>query len=541
MIALSSRGNNDFGIPPTEVGRHRGGARALDPVTAGPIRSIVIVGGGTAGWMTAASLCKFLKNLPVRIRLIESDQIGTVGVGEATIPPIMDFIRGLGVDEDDCIKKSQATFKLGIEFKDWTRVGHAYMHPFGQTGFEIGPVAFSAYWLKARRAGHAARLEEYSLQAVAAGMGKFMRPVRSENSPVSGITYALHFDASLFARYLRAFSEERGVKRTEGRVKLVALRPDDGFIEALTLDTGERVEADLYIDCSGFRGLLIEEALKTGYEHWNRWLPCDRAVAVPCERTGPLSSFTRATARAAGWQWRIPLQHRVGNGYVYSSSFVTDAAAQEDLLSSIEGMPTAAPLKLTFATGRRKSFWNKNCVAVGLSSGFLEPLESTSIHLIQRGIAMLLTLFPDRDFRRAEIDRYNKILTAEYERVRDFLILHYSRTERDDGELWRYCRELPPPDSLAERIDLFRSHGRILREDFELFPAQSWLYVLVGQDVMPESDDPLVDLLDPELVTDNLRNIRDVVRKCAEAMPLHEDFIRRNCAAGGPPVRGSAA
>jgi tryptophan halogenase len=503
-------------------------------MTAAPIRSIGIVGGGTAGWMTAASLCKFLKNLPVRIRLIESEQIGTVGVGEATIPPIMEFIRGLGVDENDCIRKTQATFKLGIEFKDWTRLGHTYTHPFGQTGFEMGPVAFSAYWLKAFRAGRAGRLEEYSLQAMAAAMGKFMRPVPSPNSPLSGITYALHFDASLFARYLRAFSEERGVERTEGRVRSVSLRSEDGFIDALTLDSGERIEADLYIDCSGFRGLLIEEALATGYERWNRWLPCDRAVAAPCERTGPLSSHTRATAKAAGWQWRIPLQHRVGNGYVYGSDFVSDVHAQDELLASIEGKPMAGPLKLQFATGRRKRFWNKNCVAIGLSSGFLEPLESTSIHLIQRGIAMLLTLFPDRNYRTAEIDRYNKILAGEYERVRDFLILHYSQTERDDSELWRYCRNLPLPDSLLERVDLFRSHGRILREDFELFPAQSWLYVLVGQNVMPENDDPLVDILAPQAVHDNLTNIREVVKKCAEAMPRHEDFIRQNCAAPPP-------
>jgi tryptophan halogenase len=348
---------------------------------------------------------------------------------------------------------------------------------------------------------------------------------------LAGITYALHFDASLFAQYLRAFAEHRGVERTEGRVKSVSLQSENGFIDALTLESGERIEADLYIDCSGFRGLLIEEALQTGYEHWNDWLPCDRAVAVPCERTGPLSSYTRATAKTSGWQWRIPLQHRVGNGYVYSSGFVSDTRAQEELMASIEGRALANPLNLRFATGRRKRFWNKNCVAIGLSSGFLEPLESTSIHLIQRGIAMLLTLFPDRNFCPAEIDRYNKIFTAEYERVRDFLILHYSQTERDDSDMWRYCRNVALPDSLNERIDLFRSHGRILREDFELFPAQSWLYVMVGQNIMPESDDPLVDILDPQLVNENLTNIRNVIRKCAEAMPLHEDFIRQNCSA----------
>ena len=300
---------------------------------------------------------------------------------------------------------------------------------------------------------------------MAAYTGKFMRPVPAANSPLAGITYALHFDASLFARYLRTIAEAGGVERTEGRVKSVALKSEDGFIESLTLESGERIEADLYIDCSGFRGLLIEDALQTGYEHWNHWLPCDRAVAVPCERTRALSSYTRVTAKTAGWQWRIPLQHRIGNGHVYSSNFISDTEAQDELLRSIEGKALADPLKLQFATGRRKRLWNKNCVAIGLSSGFLEPLESTSIHFIQRGIAMLLTLFPDRNFRSAEIDRYNKILGAEYERVRDFLVLHYSTTERTDGELWSYCRNVPKPDSLQERIDLFQSHGRILRED----------------------------------------------------------------------------
>jgi tryptophan 7-halogenase len=500
-------------------------------MTATPIRSIAIVGGGTAGWMTAVSLAQFLKRLNVRVRLIESEQIGIIGVGEATIPPIMHYIRAAGIDENDLIRKTKATFKLGIEFKDWTRIGHSYMHPFGQTGLEMGPVAFSAYWLKALRAGKARRLEEYSLQAMAAYTGKFMRPVPAANSPLAGITYALQFDASLFARYLRDIAEAAGVQRTEGKVKSVSLKSEDGFIDALTLESGERIEADLYIDCSGFRGLLIEDALHTGYDHWNHWLPCDRAAAAPCERTEALSPYTRVTAKTAGWQWRIPLQHRVGNGYVYSSSFVSDSAATDEMLSGIEGKALADPLKLQFATGRRKHFWNKNCVAIGLSAGFLEPLESTSIHFIQRGIAMLLTLFPDRDFRSAEIDRYNKIIGGEYERVRDFLVLHYSMTERTDGELWGYCRNVSKPDSLQERIDLFRSHGRILREDHELFPTQSWLYVLVGQNIMPESDDPLVGLLDPQLVHDNLTNIRDVVHRCAQSMPAHEEFIKQNCAA----------
>jgi tryptophan 7-halogenase len=502
-------------------------------MTALPIRTIAIVGGGTAGWMTATSLVKFFRAADVHIRLIESEQIGIIGVGEATIPPIMHFIRAAGIDENDLIRKTKSTFKLGIEFKDWTRIGHTYMHPFGQTGFDMGPVPFSAYWLKAFRAGQAGRLEEHSLEATAAYAGKFMRPVQAANSPLERITYALHFDAGLFARYLRTIAEGGGVTRTEGKVKSVALHSASGFIRALTLESGEEVEADLFIDCSGFRGLLIEGALETGYEHWNHWLPCDRAAAVPCERTGALSSYTRVTAKAAGWQWRIPLQHRIGNGYVYGSNFLSDAHAQDELLASIEGRAMAEPLKLQFATGRRKRFWNKNCVAIGLSAGFLEPLESTSIHFIQRGIALLLSYFPDRNFNTADIDRYNKTVAAEYERVRDFLVLHYSCTERDDSEIWRYCRNVAKPDSLKEKIELFQSFGRLLREDNELFPLQSWLYVFVGQNIMPQADDPLVNTLAARQVADNLNNIRNVIRQCAQAMPTHEDFIKQNCSAVG--------
>jgi tryptophan halogenase len=500
-------------------------------MTVDRIRSIAIVGGGTAGWMTAASLSKFLKNLNCDIRLIESEQIGTIGVGEATIPPIMDFIRALEIDENDVIRKTKATFKLGIEFKDWTRLGHTYIHPFGPTGFEMERVAFSAYWLKLFQQGKASQLEDYSLQAAAARMGKFMRPIRAPTTPLETITYALHLDAGLFARYLRAYAEARGVVRTEGKVKQVSLRPEDGFIDSVTLESGERIEADLYIDCSGFRGLLIEDALKAGYDNWTQWLPCDRAVTAPCERTGPLSSHTMTIAKQAGWQWRIPLQHRVGNGYVYCSEFISDAKAQDELLSGLEGKALANTLQLRFVTGRRKLSWSKNCVAIGLSAGFLEPLESTSIHLIHRGIAMLLKYFPDRNFKSADIDRYNKTFAFEYERIRDFLLLHYRTTERDDCEFWRYCRNLPLSDSLNERIELFRSYGRILREDNELFPVQSWLYVFLGQNIVPGRYDPMADTLDPQQILTNLDNIRSVVRKCADAMPLHQDFIDQNCSA----------
>jgi len=494
-----------------------------------PIRDIVIVGGGTAGWMAAASFAKHLEKLNCNIRLIESEQIGTVGVGEATIPPIMDFIRLLGVEENDVVRAVKGTFKLGIAYRDWTRPGDLYFHPFGPTGFGMGPISFPAYWLKMFQEGKASRLEDYSIQAVAAFANKFMRPVHAPNTPLNKITYALHFDASLFARYLRNFSESRGVTRTEGKVRKVNLRPEDGFIASLEMENGETIAGDLFIDCSGFRGVLIEEALKTGYQDWTNWLPCDRALAVPTQNAGPPASFTQVTAREAGWQWRIPLQHRTGNGHVYCSAFTSDERAREVLLANLEGKVLTEPLPLRFTTGRRNKAWSKNCVALGLASGFLEPLESTSIHLIQRGIAMLLKFFPDRSFEPADIDRFNKIFEFEFGRVRDFLLLHYTHTERE-GAFWDYCRNIPLTDSLQEKIDLFKSHGRILREDTELFPAQSWLYVMIGQAILPRSYEPTVDTLGDSAILNNLTDIRAVVKRCVDAMPSHQDFIDRNCA-----------
>jgi tryptophan halogenase len=499
-------------------------------MTHTPIRSIVIVGGGTAGWMAAASFAKHLEKLNCKIRLIESEQIGTVGVGEATIPPIIDFIRLLGVNENEVVREVKGTFKLGIAYRNWTRPGDYFFHPFGPTGFGMGPISFPAYWLKMFLDGRASRLEDYSIQCVAAAANKFMRPVHAPNTPLNKITYALHFDASLFARYLRKFSEARGVVRTEGKVKTVSLRPEDGFIESVTLENGETVAGDLFIDCSGFRGLLIEDALKTGYQDWTKWLPCDRALAVPTENAGPPASFTLVTARDAGWQWRIPLQHRTGNGHVYCSGFISDDKARETLLSNLEGKPLADPLPLRFTTGRRNKAWNKNCVALGLASGFLEPLESTSIHLIQRGIAMLLKFFPDRNFEAADIDRYNKIFEFEFGRVRDFLLLHYTHTERQ-GAFWDHCRNIPLTDTLQEKIDLFKSHGRILREDTELFPAQSWLYVMIGQAIRPRGYEPTVDTIDEDTIQNNLNDIRAVVKRCVDSMPSHQTFIDQNCAA----------
>ncbi len=499
-----------------------------------PIRRIVIVGGGTAGWMAAASLSRFLGALKPEIRLVESAEIGTVGVGEATIPPIISFIRALGIDEDDLVRHTQATFKLGIEFRDWTRLGHRYFHPFGTAGFDIDGVPFHSCWHKMRSLGKAAPLEDYSITAAGSARGRFMRPVRAPNSPLESIVHALHFDASLFARYLRGYAEARGVKRTEGNVAKVELRGEDGFIDHLVLANGETVAGDLFIDCTGFRGVLIEGALKTGYDDWTDWLPCDRAVAVPCELSGPPPSYTLAHAKEAGWTWRIPLQHRAGNGHVYCSHFLDEDRAIETLMGGLEGKARAEPLRLRFTAGRRRKTWNKNCVALGLAGGFLEPLESTSIHMVQRGLSLLLQMFPDRRFELANTERYNRQLAFEYERIRDFLVLHYATNERDDTEFWRHCQQIQHPDSLKEKLEVYRSYGRIQREDNELFPVQSWAYVYTGQNILPRGYDPMADSVDPARMAAKLNDIRSVVQTCAETMPTHQAFIDQHCSALQP-------
>ena len=493
------------------------------------ISSIAIVGGGTAGWMVAAGLAKALTGMQISIRLVESNRIGPIGVGEATIPPIMDYIRQLGIDEDDLVRKLKATFKLGIGFRDWTRTGDSYFHPFGPTGPGMGAVSFPAYWLKMYLQGKARRLEEYCIQAAAAEMGRFTRPVHAPNTPLNKLTYALHFDATRFAQYLRGFAEARGVQRTEGEVRHVSLRPGDGFITSVELDSGESIAADLFLDCSGFSGVLIEQALATGYEDWSRWLPCDRAMVVHSERTAPPPPFTLVTARDAGWQWRIPLQHRDGNGYVYGSAFTGDGAARAVLESNLVGRELGEPVTLRFTPGRRRLSWNRNCIAFGLAAGFLEPLEATSIHLIQRGIAMLLKFFPDRDFAPADTQRYNRVMEFEFARVRDFLLMHYTQTQRA-GPFWEHCRSIPLTDGLHEKLELFKTHGRILREDSELFPVLSWLSVFVGQSVIPQRHDPMVDGLDPDKIMVKLDEIRCAVLRCTEAMPSHQEFIERNVA-----------
>jgi tryptophan halogenase len=500
-------------------------------VSAGaPIRRIVIVGGGTAGWMAATAMARLLNGSVSAITLVESDEIGTIGVGEATIPPIRTFNEMVGIDEDDFLRASGGTFKSGIEFVDWTRIGHRYMHPFGRFGADMDGVGFHQFWLKFR--DQTGAFEDYNLCAVAARLGRFERPSRDPRSILSTLNYAFHFDAGLYAAYLRRFAEKRGVVRREGKVAEVALRGEDGFIEAVTLAGGERIEGDLFIDCSGFRGLLIEEALGSGYEEWSAWLPCDKAVAVP-SASGPEDPlpYTRATARSAGWQWRIPLQHRTGNGLVYSSRDMTDEDAAAQLLSSLDAAPLAEPRFLRFTTGRRRKVWNRNCVALGLASGFMEPLESTSIHLVQAGISKLFALFPDCSFDPILAEEYNRLTAVQTEQIRDFLILHYKATERDDSPFWRRCRDMEVPESLQRKIDLFRAHGRLFRYEDELFAEASWLAVLIGQDIIPRRHDPLADTLPADEIAGTLARMKAFIAQAAAKLPRHGDYVAKHCPA----------
>jgi tryptophan halogenase len=507
-------------------------------VSERPLRRIVIVGGGTAGWMAAAALAQALKGRPCEIELVESEEIGIVGVGEATIPPIVGFNRALEIDEFDFIRATQATFKLGIQFVDWARLGHRYFHPFGPYDVDLGGLPLHHLWLRGRRLGDGSVIEEYSMAWAAANRNRFNRPHPDPRSALSTYTYAYHFDASLYAAYLRSYAEHRGVRRTEGKIIDVRLRADDGFIEQVVLAGGHAVAGDLFIDCSGFRGLLIEQALKTGYENWSHWLPCDRAVAVPCESAGDLTPYTRSTARAAGWQWRIPLQHRIGNGYVYCSRFLDDDEAAATLLANLDGPPLAAPRHLRFVTGRRRKFWSRNCLALGLAAGFMEPLESTSIHLIQTGIAKFVEMLPDRDMNAATVEEYNQSTQLEFERIRDFLILHYHATERDDSPLWRYCAAMDIPDTLGRKLAQFRRNAQFITDRHDLFQDNNWLAVYIGQLVWPEGYDARADARDPHEVLQQLRALRELFSAAASSMPSHRQFIERYCRA---PSTGAAA
>jgi tryptophan halogenase len=493
------------------------------------ISRIVIVGGGTAGWMTAAALAKILGTARHGITLIESEQIGTVGVGEATIPMIQLYNNVLGLDEDEFVRETNATFKLGIEFVDWRRIGHRYFHPFGMLGVDMDGIGFPHFWMRWNRAGGSLDYSHFNAETEAARAMRFQR-TSGETGPklMPSINYAFQFDASLYAAYLRRFAEARGATRVEGKVVDVA-QAENGDIASLTLESGQTVEGDFFIDCSGFRGLLIEQVYKAGYDDWSHWLPVNRAVAVPCDSVEELLPYTRSTAREFGWQWRIPLQHRIGNGYVYCDKYISEDEAAAKLLANLDGAPQADPRTLRFVTGRRKKSWVRNCVAFGLASGFLEPLESTSIHLIQVAIAKLMAMFPGDGINERLVDRFNDEMAFEYDNVKDFLIAHYKLTERNDTPFWDYVRTMDIPESLQEKFDVFRARGEVMSRHDELFKETSWYAVLAGQGLVPEGYHPVADAISEDELRLRLTKIRTGIQNRINSMPGHKEFIRKHC------------
>jgi len=499
----------------------------------GAIRKIVIVGGGTAGWMAAAPLAQRLARNPARgaaspceVILIESPEIGTIGVGEATLPTIRFYNAALGLDRADFVRKTKATFKVGIDFQDWGHVGNRFFHGFGGYGPTLGKYPSHMYWLRmAKEFDNMPSLENWSISSVMAREMKFTPPTDATPSVTDAYSYGFQFDAGLYANYLRDYAVERGAERIEGMIVEVEQHPESGFITAVKLRDGRRIEGDLFIDCSGFRALLMEGALKAGYDDWSEQLPCNSALAVPCASSGPLTPYTRVTAKDSGWVWRIPLQHRTGNGHVYSNAFTSDEAARRVLLDSIDGAALDEPRQLRFVTGRRRKSWYKNCVAVGLSAGFVEPLESTSIHLIETAVGKLLELFPDRDCSPALADEFNRFMGIRYESVRDFIILHYKLTKRDDSEFWRYCANMRIPDSLRHQIELFRETGRVAVYDPHSFAEPSFVAMLMGLGVMPKRYDPFVDQADIRQVHGHFAGLRDMVAQTVARMPGHEAYL----------------
>ena len=496
-------------------------------MNANRIRSVTIVGGGTAGWMAAAVLARTLGQR-LDITLVESDAIGTVGVGEATIPQIRLLNALLGVDEHRFLSATRGTFKLGIEFDGWRAPGERYLHAFGTIGQSQGMLPFYPYWLRARVAGDTHSLWDYSLNAVAARNHRYGHLDAVPGTALGPLVRAYHFDAGRYAALLRELAESNSVRRIEGRVGEVRC-DHEGHIREIQLEDGRRVGGDLFIDCSGFRALLMRE-LGVGYEDWRHWLPCDRAVAVGCERTDPLLPYTRAVAHDAGWQWRIPLQHRTGNGYVFCSEFLSEEDATRALLARLDGAPHGTPRVLRFETGRRTRFWSGNCVALGLAAGFLEPLESTSIHLVQSGLSRLLALFPAEGLQAAEIEAYNRQTAREWEQVRDFLILHYHANGREEP-FWQARRATPLPESLVERLAVFQSNGRLFRDGEELFTEVGWLQVLLGQGIEPRGYDPMADNPTADQLDRFLVAVRTAVEGAVDALPDHAAFIAATCRA----------
>jgi len=486
---------------------------------------IVIAGGGTAGWIAAAALSQQMGEI-LDITLVESKDIGTIGVGEATIPPMRTFHRLIGIDEQEFMKATSATFKLGIQFENWKQIGEKYFHSFGITGKQTIITDFIHFWLRGRELGIASEFGDYCLEYKAALKNRF-----SINEHAK-INYAFHLDAGRYAIFLRARAEARGVKRVEGKIAEVIQHPDSGFIASLKMDSGEDIPGDLFIDCTGMRGLLIEQTLKTGFEEWGHWLPCDSAIAFQTETTQPAVPYTKSVAHHAGWRWQIPLQHRVGNGIVYSSEHLSKDDALNLLTSSVDGKVLTEPNVIKFKTGRRKKSWNKNCIAMGLSSGFLEPLESTSIHMIMTAVTRLLQLFPHGEIRQSIVDEYNSQAESEYVRIRDFIILHYKATERDDSPFWRYCKEMEIPEDLKHRMALFKEFGRSNQVEGELFRLDSWTQVMLGQGIIPSSYHPVVDLMPEQELKNFLKNVASGVDKNIGMLSTHQNFVNKYCASG---------
>lgn len=493
------------------------------------LKKILIVGGGTAGWMAAAALAKTLGRNYCDIELIESDLIGTVGVGEATIPQILLFIKMLGLDEQEFMRETNATFKLGIQFVNWSEPGSSYIHAFGDVGRSMEGIPFYHYWLKMRSVGKASEIDDYTLSSLACHQKKFMKSIDAGDSPLSNIAYAYHFDAARVAKYLREKAESWGVIRTEGKVVKAAL-DERGYIKSVQMEDGCIKMADFFIDCSGFKGLLIEQVLNTGYEDWSHWLPCNSAVAAQCKTVEAPVPYTRSTALSAGWQWRIPLQTRAGNGYVFCDKFISDQQAMDTLISNMESEPTTTPKILRFKTGRRKKVWNKNCLSLGLASGFMEPLESTSIHLVQSTLSKFFSFFPHCGFDKVDIDEFNRQVNFELERIRDFLILHYVATKRNDSDFWNFCRNMEIPETLRQKIDQFVCSGRIFRFNNEMFSDLSWFEVMLGQGLVPGGYNPLVDVIPENTLDDRLESIKRVIKNSLAHMPSHEEFIKQYCA-----------
>ena len=496
---------------------------------ADSVQRIVVVGGGTAGWMTAAALVKLLPGR-VAVRLIESEAIGIVGVGEATLPHIRAFNERLGIKEADFMAWTRATFKVGIEFNDWGAIGDSYIHPFGTFGYGGGEVDFHQYWLRLRQAGvKVPELQDLSLGVQVARRNRFSLPTADPASLASTFGYAYQFDAQLYAPYMRQIAESAGAVRTEGKVVAVNLDPENGNVASLTMESGETVAGDLFVDCSGFVSLILGKALGEPFEDWSHWLPNDRAVAMPCRTETALSPLTTVTAMPAGWRWRIPLQHRTGNGYVFSTNFLSEEDAAKALVAAVEGEPMADPRTLRFKAGRRRRSWVKNCVAVGLASGFLEPLESTSIYLTQMAITGLIELFPEREISDVDRDEFNRLVDMEYDRIRDFLILHYHATTRNDTPYWDYVRTMRIPDSLADKMELFRRRGRVVKYREGVFLDASWIAVYLGQGVIPDGHDLRADGVPPEQLANGMAKLKADIDATVAAMPMHRDYLDRYC------------